>query len=483
MIACGVKGEEAIVGHAEGSVGIKVRHAGLAEVVERLNQCVIVRGFLGSVRETLRLDCQVFSSVVGVVVGSINDHRIPRERFVWPLAPEIIAVATRRACARAHNPLRRVVALEASAAAAAVKLLRRHSAPSAEQRLAAHKGLLPQSVTTVYLQQHACPPSAHHPFRNERDASQREDLPATTIKHLSSLQQQTRPARIPLCRSRRAELGQRRNSPRWGSLSTVLALLALPLRGGKKKMKICSILPPAFPLVTWTWGAMLLLQVQLAAVAVVLLMLLAVVCYRLERRLCSLNATIATLAERGSLHPGANVRRAPARRHTLPPATPSGVLDGSSCRGMSPARVPSAGSPVRVPSGDCSGLVRTQSTDRANLNEAGPDGTYVPSRVSSGIALAPSRVSSGDRSGSPNGSASQHSALQSPTLSPRAARSDSAGSQAKGSAIPSAVRSSAVVPYSKWKQEMQGQAMDSGDGGDRVKHILEVCACLYAFDA
>ena len=92
---------------------------------------------------------------------------------------------------------------------------------------------------------------------------------------------------------------------------------------------------------------MLLLQVQLAAVAVVLLMLLAVVCYRLERRLCSLNATIATLAERGSLHPGANVRRAPARRHTLPPATPSGVLDGSSCRGMSPARVPSAGSPVR----------------------------------------------------------------------------------------------------------------------------------------
>ena len=217
---------------------------------------------------------------------------------------------------------------------------------------------------------------------------------------------------------------------------------------------------------------MLLLQVQLAAVAVVLLMLLAVVCYRLERRLCSLNATIATLAERGSLHPGANVRRAPARRHTLPPATPSGVLDGSSCRGMSPARVPSAGSPVRVPSGDCSGLVRTQSTDRANLNEAGPDGTYVPSRVSSG-----------DRSGSPNGSASQHSALQSPRLSPRAATSDSTGSQAKGSAIPSAVRSSAVVPYSKWKQEMQGQAMDPGDGGDRVKHILEVCACLYAFDA
>ena len=228
---------------------------------------------------------------------------------------------------------------------------------------------------------------------------------------------------------------------------------------------------------------MLLLQVQLAAVAVVLLMLLAVVCYRLERRLCSLNATIATLAERGSLHPGANVRRAPARRHTLPPATPSGVLDGSSCRGMSPARVPSAGSPVRVPSGDCSGLVRTQSTDRANLNEAGPDGTYVPSRVSSGIALAPSRVSSGDRSGSPNGCASQHSALQSPRLSPRAATSDSTGSQAKGSAIPSAVRSSAVVPYSKWKQEMQGQAMDPGDGGDRVKHILEVCACLYAFDA
>jgi hypothetical protein len=45
------------------------------------------------------------------------------------------------------------------------------------------------------------------------------------------------------------------------------------------------------------------------------------------------------------------------------------------------------------------------------------------------------------------------------------------------------VRSSAVVPYSKWKQEMQGQAMDPGDGGDRVKHILEVCACLYAFDA
>ena len=249
MIACGVKGEEAIVGHAEGSVGIKVRHAGLAEVVERLNQCVIVRGFLGSVRETLRLDCQVFSSVVGVVVGSINDHRIPRERFVWPLAPEIIAVATRRACARAHNPLRRVVALEASAAAAAVKLLRRHSAPSAEQRLAAHKGLLPQSVTTVYLQQHACPPSAHHPFRNERDASQREDLPATTIKHLSSLQQQTRPARIPLCRSRRAELGQRRNSPRWGSLSTVLALLALPLRaeGKKRKSKFAPVLPPAFP--------------------------------------------------------------------------------------------------------------------------------------------------------------------------------------------------------------------------------------------
>ncbi|MGB1607612.1 MAG: hypothetical protein ACPIOQ_83570 [Promethearchaeia archaeon] len=242
---------------------------------------------------------------------------------------------------------------------------------------------------------------------------------------------------------------------------------------------------------------MLPLQLQLAAVAVVLLMLLVVVCYRLERRLCSLNATIATLADRGSLHPGADVRRAPARRHTLPPAscpiprtgsrgdrathrpsrtpsergavTPSGVLDGSSCRGMSPARVPSAGSPVRVPSGDSSGLVRTQSTDRANLNEAGPDGAYFPSRVSSG-----------DRSGSPNGSASQHSALQSPTLSPRAARSDSAGSQAKGSAIPSAVRSSPVVPYSKWKQEMQGQAMDSGDGGDRVKHILEVCcnACL-----
>ena len=228
---------------------------------------------------------------------------------------------------------------------------------------------------------------------------------------------------------------------------------------------------------------MLLLQVQLAAVAVVLLMLLAVVCYRLERRLCSLNATIATLAERGSLHPGANVRRAPARRHTLPPATPSGVLDGSSCRGMSPARVPSAGSPVRVPSGESSGLVRTQSTDRANLNEAGPDGTYFPSRVSSGTAPALSRVSSGDRSGSPNGCASQHSTLQSPRLSPRAARSDSTGSQAKGSAIPSAVRSSAVVPYSKWKQEMQGQAMDPGDGGDRVKHILEVCACLYAFDA
>ena len=255
----------------------------------------------------------------------------------------------------------------------------------------------------------------------------------------------------------------------------------------------------------------MLLQVQLAAVAVVLLMLLAVVCYRLERRLCSLNATIATLAERGSLHPGANVRRAPARRHTLPPAsspiprtgsrgdrathrpsrtpsergavTPSGALDGSSCRGMSPARVPSAGSPVRVPSGESSGLVRTQSTDRANLNEAGPDGTYFPSRVSSGTAPALSRVSSGDRSGSPNGSASQHSALQSPRLSPRAARSDSAGSQAKGSAIPSAVRSSAVVPYSKWKQEMQGQARDSGDDDDLVKHILEVCACLYALDA
>lgn len=249
---------------------------------------------------------------------------------------------------------------------------------------------------------------------------------------------------------------------------------------------------------------MLSLPVYIAAVAVLLLILLLVVCYRLERRLCSLNATIATLADRGSLHPGAIVRSAPARRHTLPPASsptpiartgsrgdrathgpsrtpsergvgmPSGVLDGSSGRGMSP---------TRVPSGESCGVVRTQATDRATLNEAGPDGTYCPSRVSSGTAPALSRVPSVDRSGSPIGCGSQRSALQSPRLSPRAARSDSAGSQAKGSAIPSAVRSSAVVPYSKWKQEMQGQARDSGDDDDLVKHILEVCACLYALDA